>query len=54
MNHFFIHTLVEGHLGCLQFLALMNKAALNIVEQVSFVVERNIFYVYDQVCICVS
>jgi len=32
---FFIHFLVEGHLDCFQFLALMNKAAINIVEQVS-------------------
>jgi hypothetical protein len=36
MNHiFFIHSSVEGHLGCFQFLAIMNKAAVNIVEQVS-------------------
>ena len=32
---FFIHLSVEGHLGCFQFLAIMNKAAMNIVEQVS-------------------
>ena len=32
---FFIHSSVEGHLGCFQFLAIMNKAAMNIVEQVS-------------------
>jgi hypothetical protein len=36
MNHiFFFHSSVEGHLGCSQFLAIMNKAAMNIVEQVS-------------------
>ena len=36
MNHiFFIHTLVEGHLGCFLFLYLVNKAAMNIIEQVS-------------------
>ena len=27
--------LVEGHLVCFQFLAIMNKAAMNIVEQVA-------------------
>ena len=27
----FIHSSVEGHLGCFQFLATMNKAAMNIV-----------------------
>ena len=32
---FFTHSSVEGHLGCLQFLAIMNKADMNIVEQVS-------------------
>ena len=26
---------VEGHLGCFQFLAIMNEAAMNIAEQVS-------------------
>jgi hypothetical protein len=32
---FFIHSSLEGHLGCFQFLAYMNKIATNIVEQVS-------------------
>ena len=32
---FFIHSLVEEHLGCFQFLAIMNRAAMNIVDQVS-------------------
>ena len=36
MSHnFFIHSLVEGHLGCFQFLAITVQAAMNIVEQVS-------------------
>jgi hypothetical protein len=35
MNHmFFIHSSVEGHLGCFQFLAMLNKVAVNIVEYV--------------------
>lgn len=29
-HSFFIHLLVDGHLGCLQFLAVIHKAALNI------------------------
>jgi hypothetical protein len=33
---FFINSLVEGHLGGFQFFAITNKAAMNIVEQVSF------------------
>jgi hypothetical protein len=32
---FFIHFSVDGHLDCFQFLAVMNKASMNIVEQVS-------------------
>ena len=36
MNHlFFIYSFVEGHLASFQFLAIMNKAAMNIGEQVS-------------------
>jgi hypothetical protein len=29
---FFSHSLVDGHLGCFQFLAIMNKAAMSIAE----------------------
>jgi hypothetical protein len=31
---FHIHSSVEGHLGCLQVWAILNMAAMNIVEQV--------------------
>ena len=34
MNHiFFIHPLIERYLGCFQFLAIINKAAMSIVGQ---------------------
>ena len=37
MNHFFcIHSSVEGYLGSFQLLAIINKATMNIVEHVSF------------------
>jgi hypothetical protein len=37
MYHIFcIHSSVEGHLGSFQLLAIMNKAAMNIVEHVAF------------------
>ena len=32
---FSFHSLVEGHLGCLQVLVIMNNAAMYIVEQMS-------------------
>ena len=32
---FFIHSSVEGHLGCFQVLDITNNAAMNIVEQMS-------------------
>ena len=36
MYHIFcIHSSVEGHLGSFQFLTIINKAAMNIVEHVS-------------------
>ena len=36
MYHFFcIHSSVEGHLGSFQLLAVINKAAMNIVGHVS-------------------
>ena len=36
MYHIFlIHSLVEGHLGCFQVLAMTNSATMNIVEHVS-------------------
>jgi hypothetical protein len=37
MYHIFcIHSSVEGHLGSFQLLAIINKAAMNTVEHVSF------------------
>jgi hypothetical protein len=33
---FYIHSSVEGHLGSFQLLAIINRAAMNIVEHVSF------------------
>ena len=32
---FFLHSFVEGHLGCFQVLTITNKAAKDIIEQVS-------------------
>ena len=36
---FYIHSSVEGHLGCFQFLAITNSAAMNIVEHMSLLYE---------------
>jgi hypothetical protein len=39
MYHIFcIHSSVEGHLGTFQLLAIINKAAIKIVEHVSFLI----------------
>lgn len=38
--HFLYHSLVEGHLGRFEFLATMNKAAMNIVEHLLGVCPR--------------
>ena len=32
---FFIHSLVEGYLGCFQVMAMTNNACMNIVENMS-------------------
>jgi hypothetical protein len=34
MCHIFIYSSVEGHLCCFNFLAIMNKAVMNKVDQV--------------------
>ena len=34
-HNFYIHSSVEGHLGSFQLLAIINKAAMNIVEHVA-------------------
>ena len=33
---FFIHSSVDGHLGCVQVLAIVNSAAVNVGVHVSF------------------
>jgi hypothetical protein len=35
MHHmFFVHSSIEGHVGCCQFPVITNKASMNIVDQV--------------------
>jgi hypothetical protein len=34
-DSFFIYSSDEGNVGCLQFLGIINKGSMNIVEQVS-------------------
>jgi hypothetical protein len=49
---FFIHFPVEGHMGSFQVLAIINKAAMKIVEHVSFTTGWNFFWVYAQEWYC--
>ena len=43
---FCIHSSVEGHLGSFHLLAIINKAAMNIVEHVSFLPVRHLLDIY--------
>ena len=36
MYHFFMHSSVDGHLGCFHVLAVVNSVAVNIAGRVSF------------------
>jgi hypothetical protein len=47
MYHIYLSILSgEGYSGCFQFLAIENKAALNIIEQLSFFKTLEHFWVY--------
>ena len=43
---FFIHSFVDGHLGCFHILAIVNSAAMNIKVHVSFQISVFIFSGY--------
>ena len=44
---FFIHSSVNGHLGCLSVLAIMNSAAINMISVCIFL-NYNFVWVYAQ------
>ena len=44
-QNFFIHSSVDGHLGCFHVLAIVNSAAVNTGAQVSFAVMVSSGYV---------
>ena len=41
---FFIHSSVDGHLGCFNVFANVNNAAMNIVVHVSFQISVLVFF----------
>jgi hypothetical protein len=48
-NIFCVHSSVEGHLGYFQLLAIINKAAMNIVEHVSLYMLEHLLGIYSEV-----
>ena len=47
MHHiFFIHSSVDGHLGCLYILAIVNKAIMNIGVNLYFQIRVFVFFRY--------
>jgi hypothetical protein len=41
-----MHSSDEGHLGCFQLLAIINKAAINIVEHMTFYMLEHLLCIY--------
>ena len=41
---FFIHSPIDGHLGCFQVLAILHKAVMNIEVHISFQISVFVFF----------
>ena len=56
MYHIFlIHSLIEGHLDCLQFLLIMNRTIINMVEQLSLGLDELSFdYITVEQSLCTA
>ena len=49
MYIFYIYSLVKGHLGCFQILAMTDSAAINIVEHMSLCTIEHPLDIYPKV-----